>query len=274
MLPVEITAHPFSEVVLQPCLQLDLQEFVERFSECIVQERVLGGSMEFRLVRLADFYAANRSSCAPWSSDRYGSPYVFHDLCVNAGSIGAFDALFDECPAADWFVTLSETTPCVGVPIALGGRNSFTSLHSHGAAGCLLLAGEKHWMLWPPDLSPLLSWLVAGLRVRNHLALWDESIAPALARARGDGRDEFFGALDELASAGKFVAPLDHPENGRAQQFQDERGRPLTAQRLLGRRVTQRAGEGLYLPQGWTHGVRNMEWHVALVYELRFEPDQ
>jgi hypothetical protein len=276
MLPVEITAHPLSDVLLEPCSQLDLQEFVERFSACIVQERDLAGrsSMDFRLIRLADFYAANRSSCASWSSDDYGSAYVFHDLCTNAGSVGEFDALLDECPPADWFVTLSETSPCVRVTIALGGRNSFTSLHSHGAAGCLLLAGEKEWWLWPPEISPLLSWLAAGMRVRNRLALWDEAIAPALERARGDGRDEFFGALEELASAGQFVAASDHPAHARTMEFRDERGRPLTAQRLLGRRVTQHAGEALYFPQAWSHAVRNSEWHVALVYELRFEPGQ
>jgi hypothetical protein len=118
----------------------------------------------------------------------------------------------------------------------------------------------------------LFSWLAAGLRVRNRLALWDERLAPALARPRADGREEFFGALDALASEGRFVAPSAHPAHRNTREFLDADGRPLSAERLLGRRVIQRAGEGLFLPQGWTHAVRNLEWHVALVYELRFEP--
>jgi hypothetical protein len=107
--------------------------------------------------------------------------------------------------------------------VYLGVKGSATPLHAdvlHSASWSANVAGVKSWLLFPPHATPLLRDARGNLPADAAAAL-----AAALAAPADAGTSASFPRLADAA--------------------------PLAL------RVTQRAGEALFVPSGWHHQVRN-----------------
>jgi hypothetical protein len=120
--------------------------------------------------------------------------------------------------------------------LSVGGRGSGVTFHIHTAAYCLLLSGSKKWYLQSPiDGCP--SGGVSPGRCFPHS--W----------AGGSGHHQKHGATG----------------TGRSQEDElDARLVEDTASSVQPRTCVQRAGELVFIPEGWWHATKNLELSVAL----------
>ncbi|MEJ7602164.1 MAG: hypothetical protein WKG01_29980 [Kofleriaceae bacterium] len=261
------------------CDQVDLADFVAEHSDCLVQERWGRAPADFKFVTLGEFYAEARREVPIWAIDRDQGRYVFHDNLLDANdpsSAERIDEFVNGHPPTDEFVELSRRLPCVGLRFALGGPDSGTPTpHVHGAVQCLVLAGQKRWWIWPPSAELVIDWLVRGMQARNRLEYWMTHLAPIFAGQSGDVTVELFEAIEELTRRGIFLPSTLDPRSeydaelfARLGQVSRER-RGILAEDFQPRAITQLAGQSVYLPEGWSHSVRNQEWCLAVIYELR-----
>jgi hypothetical protein len=248
--------------LVRACERVDLDQFVDEFGDCIVQERHGALPSEFRLTRLAEFDAETRGAAI----DRRSGRYIFHDnlVAVDArGSTERLDELFDRHQPTDELVARSIHQPCVAMRLAFGGPDSGTPTpHVHGPAECLLLAGCKRWWLWPPQAAALVEWIVRGRRLADPLVFWEQHVAPIFENRSGDVTDRVCDALDDLRARGLFSPPTPGAEPG----FDASRG--VVAEHYRPRTLEQRAGDIVFVPESWSHGVRNDDWSLAIIYEL------
>jgi len=264
--------------VIPACDVVDLDEFVAEFGDCAVQERDPREFWDFHLRGLGRFYEEARREIPTWSLDRHHSRYVFHDNLIAANdpqTAERLDEFFDRHQPTDEFVALSRRQPCVAIRFALGGPDSGTpTAHVHGPTQCLLLAGQKRWWLWPPQAELVIAWIVRGGRARNPLEYWMTHIAPIFGDRTGDVTEHFFASIDELTRRDLFQprtlgrrADVDSRIFGHLQRLATERS-GILAEDYLPWQVTQRAGEIVFLPESWSHAVRNDDWSLAVIYEL------
>lgn len=266
-LPVRADLGDLSCVaVLHGSPTMTVDAFVKRFGECKAQTRSRGASQCYddagETVR--EIYARARAEAHAWSPDAELQTYLFHDNLTKKGSHQEFNALFDEHQPPEEIIDLSEQLPCGGLLVTLGGPDTFTGMHSHGPAYCMLLAGTKEWWIWPPDVDHLLRWVARGAVTKNPLAYWEVYVQPALERGVG-----ILERLDALERSGLFKPP--GPSHRSAQLIERMRAgeEPVPAcHRFRALRVVQRAGQGIYVPERFGHAVRNGHWPLALIYQL------
>jgi hypothetical protein len=247
---------------------MTLEAFVDRFGDCEVtaRSRVPGVCYDDRLRSVRQFYAEARTGAGAWGPDEDTSPYLFHDNLTRKGSYVELRELFDEHQPPDDVIDLSERLPCGGMLVTLGGPDSSTGMHSHGPAYCMLLAGVKEWWIWRQDADPMLRWITHGAVATNYLAYWETHVQPAL-----DDGVCILERLDALQRSGLFRPPAPSHRSTEVIARMRAGDEPIpTASRLRPLRIQQRAGQGIYIPERCGHAVRNLDWHLALIYQ--FEP--
>ena len=190
-------------------------------------------------------------------------PYVFHDdlgndfnKCENRFRSKSQIQLQDKCPPPDFFVELSQQTPCEAVRLALGPRSSHCGYHSHGPALNMLVFGRKRWYLYPPDINERILKLIRGANVPNPQIFWHHNFHPLCAKGKGDISNEIFAKADQLAAEGLYEVP------------QAETRGPLLAEVFRGIEVTQEPGESVFVPDSWGHWILNDDWTLSIIFEL------
>lgn len=246
-----------------------IEDFVRAHGDVIVQERdpAARSPRDFMLSRIRDFHAEAVHARVPWHVDHPGARYLFHDILLDDED--PLSSFFDEIEPPEYLVDMSEALPCVAIRMAMAGPGSYTNLHYHGPTACLLLDGTKHWWMWPAEARDLLWWLVCGLRARNRHAAWLEHVAPWFSHETGDTLALVRAMLRSLEAEGRFRAPdSGHPSTTAVAEILAGR-RPVPGLAALrGIEFVQRAGEIAFVPDGWCHAVRNLDWHLAAIYEL------
>jgi hypothetical protein len=137
-----------------------------------------------------------------------------------------------------------------GAQVYVGGPGSGAPIHYHSDAVNTLLYGRKRWYLLPPD-DAVFSTVPAAVFTAALLRRNDGGNATATASATSGVSASGAGAADSCVDEGDdMMADGDAP---RAPA-------PLEC--------TQEAGDVLYVPRSWGHGVLNLETSVGYAREF------
>jgi hypothetical protein len=264
--PVILTDLMNGELAPPAC---SLESFVETYGNVCFRSSDRSFELPHATSALSLKDYVNRVACEPQSRLEPllpPIPYIFHDVLGNDEI--HFDSMHastsipieEKCPPPDFFVTLSQTYPCVAARIALGPSNSHCGLHTHGAAVNMIAFGSKRWFLYPNRVVSRLIRLIFGARVSCPQLFWFIHFHKLAVANDGDITSEFFRTARRLEMVGLYDIPSS--ETGIE---------PLLAEDLRGIEVLQKAGEIMYVPDGWGHWILNEDFTLSVVYQLESE---